>query len=302
MTAIPAASEAPKSHAAPAVDKTDCVDLHSHSTASDGAVAPAQVVETAHHAGLAALALTDHDTLGGIPEARATGDRLGVRIIAGVELSVMEGAREWHLLGLHIAEPEKIESALEGFREARRTRATSIVAKLNELGMPVTIEAVFAEAGGGAVGRPHIARALIAGGWAKDQWEAFDKYLGTGKPANVEKMHLSIADGIRLVHDAGGLAIVAHPGKDGRRERLEPLVALGLDGIEVRHPGHSAEDTKRLAALTEFFGVVPSGGSDWHGAASGARVLGAMHVPAEWLARQDARVAAQKQPGVKTVV
>jgi hypothetical protein len=278
------------------------VDLHSHSTASDGAATPAQAVAAAHQAGLEALALTDHDTLGGLPEAREAGERLGVRIVAGVELSVMEGDREWHLLGLHVVKPEMIEQALASFRDTRRTRAASIVAKLNALGVPVTLEAVFAEAGDGAVGRPHVARALVAGGWAKDQWEAFDKYLGAGKPANVEKQHLSVADGIRLVHDAGGLAIVAHPGKDGRRERLETLVALGLDGIEVRHPGHSAEDTKRLAALTEFFGVVPSGGSDWHGAASGTRVLGAMQVPSEWLAMQDARLAERTSPGVPSAV
>lgn len=266
------------------------VDLHSHSTASDGALAPAAVVETAARAGLAALALTDHDTLAGIPEARAAGERLGVRVVPGVELSLMDGDREVHMLGLHIAKVDALQVELEAVRDTRKSRAEQIVAKLNALGVPVTIEAVFAEAAGGAVGRPHVARAIIAGGWVRDQREAFDRYLGAGRPANVEKHRIAIADGIRLIHDCGGLAVAAHPGGDGRRERVEPWIALGLDGLEVRHPGHSAEDMLRIAALVEFFGLVKSGGSDWHGATGGPRVLGGMNVPAEWLEQQDARV------------
>jgi predicted metal-dependent phosphoesterase TrpH len=277
------------------------VDLHAHSTASDGAVAPAAVVETAARAGLAALALTDHDTLAGVAAAREAGARLGVRIVAGVELSVMDDEREIHLLGLHIARVDALEAELQSVRAARRTRAQRIVGKLNALGVPIAIEAVWAQAADGAVGRPHVARALIAGGWARDQRDAFDRYLGAGRPANVEKEPVTIAAGVRLIHDCGGLAVIAHPGQDGRRERIEPLVAMGLDGIEVLHPGHGTEDIARLAALAEFFSLVPSGGSDWHGATTGARVLGCMKVPAEWLQRQDARLAARVQPNTATV-
>ena len=269
------------------------VDLHSHSTASDGAFAPALVVELAHKAGLSAIALTDHDTLAGVAAAREKAALLGVRVVAGVELSVIDGEREVHLLGLHIARVDVLEGELAAIREARRARAVAIVAKLNALGVPITEDLVWTEAGDGAVGRPHIAKALIAGGWVRDQREAFDRYLGAGRPANVDKYRLSAVDGIRLVHEAGGIAVFAHPGSDGRRERIEPLVAAGLDGIEVRHPSHSAADISRLTALTEFFGLVPSGGSDWHGAIEGPRVLGALHVPAEWLDRQDALVAAR---------
>ena len=269
------------------------VDLHSHSTASDGAFAPALVVELAHKAGLSAIALTDHDTLAGVAAAREKAALLGVRVVAGVELSVIDGEREVHLLGLHIARVDMLEGELAAIREARRARAVAIVAKLNALGVPITEDLVWTEAGDGAVGRPHIAKALIAGGWVRDQREAFDRYLGAGRPANVDKYRLSAVDGIRLVHEAGGIAVFAHPGSDGRRERIEPLVAAGLDGIEVRHPSHSAADISRLTALTEFFGLVPSGGSDWHGAIEGPRVLGALHVPAEWLDRQDALVAAR---------
>ncbi len=277
----------------PDVPRTDRVDLHAHSTASDGALAPTAVVEAAARAGLAALALTDHDTVAGVAEAQEVGARLGIRIVPGIELSVMDGDKELHLLGLHLARLDFLEQALTSVRDTRVSRAAAIVEKLNALGVPVTFEAVLEQAAGGAVGRPHVARAIIAGGWVRDQREAFDKYLGMGRPANVEKERVTVEDGIRLIHDAGGLAIIAHPGQDGRRERVEPLVSLGLDGLEVKHPSHSAEDQKRIGALTNFFGMVPSGGSDWHGALTGPRLLGMMNVPGEWLARQDARLAAR---------
>jgi len=277
------------------------VDLHSHSTASDGAFPPAEVVEIAARAGLAAFALTDHDTLAGVAVATETGARLGIRVVAGVELSLMDGEKEVHMLGLHIQRVDALQQELEAVRDSRKSRAEQIVAKLNALGIPVTIEAVFAEAAGGAVGRPHVARAIIAGGWARDQREAFDKYLGAGRPANVEKQRITIADGIQLIHDCGGIAVIAHPGGDGRRERVEPLVALGLDGLEVRHPGHSGEDMLRIAALADHFGLVKSGGSDWHGATAGPRVLGGMQVPEEWLDAQDARVE-QRRASAKSIV
>lgn len=292
MTGAGAASNDP----ADARGTPQFVDLHSHSTASDGANTPAEVVETAARAGLTALALTDHDTLAGVAAAMDAGEQLGVRVVAGVELSLMDGENEVHMLGLHISRIPALQDELEAVRVSRKARAERIVSKLNELGVPLTVDAVLGQAGGGAVGRPHVARALIAGGWVRDQREAFDRYLGAGRPANVEKARITVADGIRLIHECGGLAIVAHPGADGRRERVEPLVALGLDGLEVRHPGHSAEDMKRIEALAEHFGLVKSGGSDWHGAANGPRVLGGMRVPASWLDQQDARV--EKRRGV----
>lgn len=267
------------------------VDLHTHSTASDGAFAPADVVAHANRAGLAAIALTDHDSVAGVAEARAAGERLGVAVIAGIELSAVDGGREIHLLGLHLESTAPIDRELAGFRETRVARAEQMVARLNALDVPVTFDAVLAEAGEGAVGRPHVARAIVRGGWVRDQREAFDRFLGNGRPAFVAKHHLEIGDAIRLVHDAGGVAVVAHPGPDGTRARVEPLVALGLDGLEVRHPGHSAEDAARLGALVDHFGLVPSGGSDWHGAVEGPRVIGNQRVSADWASRQVARAA-----------
>jgi predicted metal-dependent phosphoesterase TrpH len=267
------------------------VDLHTHSTASDGTLLPEQVIEAAASCGLKALALTDHDTIGGIPAAREAGERLGIRVITGVELSAFQDGHEVHLLALHLSHLDTLHKRLEDLRASRFTRAEKIVEKLNALGIPIALDEVLQQANGGAVGRPHVARALIARGVVHDFRDAFMRYLGGNGSAFVPKDKLSIEDAIAIAHDAGALAIWAHPGDGGRREQLEPLVAAGLDGIEIRHPSHSGEDIKRLQALTDFFGLVPSGGSDWHGATDGPRRLGMMNIPSEWLDRQDERVA-----------
>lgn len=270
------------------------IDLHAHSTASDGTASPSLFVETAALAGLNVVALTDHDTVDGVAEAVAAAAPLGVRVVPGVELSVMDGRDEVHLLGLHLADVDAIAEALATFQHGRHVRAVAMVALLNSRAIPVTMGDVLREAAGGAVGRPHVARALIAGGWVADSREAFDKWLGAGRPAYVDKPRLDVADGVNLVHKAGGLAIWAHPGGDGRRARFERLVAAGIDGAEVRHPGHDASDVARIGALVEFFHLVPSGGSDWHGAMGGPRALGALPVPTEWLARQEERLAMRR--------
>ena len=267
------------------------VDLHMHSTASDGSRAPADVVRAAKAAGLVAIALTDHDSVAGLAEAQAAGLELGVRIVNGVELSAVEGDAETHLLGLHLRDALVIERELGGLRDMRERRGQQIVDKLVALGVQVTFDDVLAQASGGAVGRPHVARALVADGWATDVRDAFDRYLGAGKPAYVAKDQLGMADAISMIHAAGGLAVLAHPGAAGTRERLAALAALGMDGVEVRHPGHSPSDTARLNTLALQLGLVVSGGSDWHGAADGPRTIGMMHVPEEWLARQDAVLA-----------
>ena len=267
------------------------VDLHTHSTASDGTLPPEQVIEAAARCGLKALALTDHDTVGGVARAREAGERLGIRIVAGVELSAFQDDHEVHVLALHLSQLETLEKRLLELRAQRYTRAEKIVDRLNVLGIPITLDEVLVQSNGGAVGRPHVARALIARGVVHDFRDAFMRYLGGNGSAFVPKDKLSIEDAIVIAHEAGALAIWAHPGDGGRRERLEPLVAAGLDGIEIRHPSHSGEDTKRLQALTDFFGLVPSGGSDWHGATDGPRRLGMMNVPPEWLDKQDEKVA-----------
>ena len=267
------------------------VDLHAHSTASDGAVSPAELVEAASRAKLQAIAITDHDTIAGNDEAFATGASLGIRVVRGCELSAYDGDSEIHLLALHIRDAGAIRPSLEGFQRERVERGYAIVERLALAGVPVSIDDVLAEAAGGALGRPHIARAMIRAGHVADHRDAFDKYLGAGKPAYVPKPRLEISDAIGLTHSAGALAVWAHPGRDGTRERLVRLTALGLDGVEVRHPGHTPADTQRLGRLAQELDLVPSGGSDWHGATEGYRVIGNMHVPEAWLELQDVRLA-----------
>lgn len=274
-----------------AAGESTFVDLHTHSTASDGTLPPGQVIEAAARCGLKALALTDHDTVDGVAGAREAGERLGIRVIAGVELSAFEADHEVHILALHLSQLETLQKRLLELRAQRYTRAEKIVDRLNVLGIPITLDEVLVQSAGGAVGRPHIARALIARGVVHDFRDAFMRYLGGNGSAFVPKDRLSVEDAIAIAHEAGAVAIWAHPGDGGRRDRLEPLIAAGLDGVEIRHPSHSGEDIKRLQALTDFFGLVPSGGSDWHGATDGPRRLGMMNVPLEWLERQDEKVA-----------
>ena len=270
------------------------IDLHTHSTASDGSRTPAEVARAAKAAGLAAFALTDHDTLDGLSPARAAASELGLRLVDGIELSAMEGDLETHVLGLHLADTAELAHRLIAVREMRMSRAQRIVERLNALGIPVTFDAVLRESAGGAVGRPHVARALIAGGWVLDFREAFERYLGNGKSAYVPKDQLALRDAIALIHRAGGIAILAHPGAGCTRERVAALVDLGLDGLEVLHPSHSWEDARRLDVMVGELALVRSGGSDWHGATDGARSLGMMRVPAQWLVDHDARVAARR--------
>ena len=270
------------------------VDLHAHSTASDGAATPSALVAAARQVGLAAIALTDHDTIGGVREAVSAAAGTDLRVVPGVELSAVDASGETHVLGLHLCDFDALDARLAELRDMRRTRAERIVQRLNALGVRVTMDDVLEQAAGGAIGRPHVARALIANGWAADARTAFDRYLAAGRPAFVAKDRLSLADAIGMVHRAGGIAVLAHPGASATPERLKALAALGLDGVEVRHPSHDDAEVGRILALTERLGLVPSGGSDWHGLPDGARALGAMRVPADWLARQDARIARRR--------
>jgi len=267
------------------------VDLQVHSTASDGALSPTRVVEAARDAKLYAIALTDHDTVDGVAEATAAGAEFGVRLIAGVELSSHFDDDELHLLGLHLSNQDAMRSALRGLQAGRVERAVRIVEVLNMHSIPVTMDAVLAEADKGAVGRPHVARAMVAGGWVRDFREAFDRWIGFGRPAYMAKERFDVADAIALVHQAGGLAVWAHPGESASPTRILRLADMGLDAVEVLHPSHPPSLSQRLFDNTEKAGLLPSGGSDWHGTHDGPRRLGGQLVPKIWLDWQDARVA-----------
>lgn len=272
------------------------VDLHTHTTASDGILPPEQLVEAAVAAGLKAIAVTDHDTIDGVSRAEVAGVQLGIRIVPGVELSAAVGEYEVHILALNVTHLDRIADRLSALRAMRVGRARQIVEKLNAVGVSITFEEVLAAAGGGAVGRPHVARVMIERGFATDLRDAFQRYLRAGGRAYVEKDKLTVGDAVAIAHEAGGVAIWAHPAQAGRRERLEPMIEAGLDGVEVLHPSHGPEDIGRLRALADFFGVLPSGGSDWHGVNDSARQLGMMKVPMEWLERQDTHRARAAAP------
>jgi predicted metal-dependent phosphoesterase TrpH len=243
-------------------------------------------VASARDAGLAAIALTDHDTLAGIPEARAAGERLGVRVVAGCEFSTAAPWGEMHVLGYFLSEQDRVLDAfLADRRTDRERRAREMVSRLAALGLAITLEQVRAEARGGAVGRPHVARALVRLGHARGVQETFDRWLGRGRPAFVDKQLPAFAAVAAEVHRAGGLVSAAHLKDRGTRNVLERLKADGLDAVETRHPSHTGEMRANLTELAERLGLLRTGGSDWHGGRGDAThgIVGSEEVPAEWL-------------------
>ena len=269
------------------------VDLQVHSTASDGIRSPTEVVEAAAAAGLEAIALTDHDTVAGLEEASVAGERLGVRIVHGIELAVRFRDDELHLLGLHVTNHAPLFAAIERFRVDRLERMTAMIERLAPLGVHVTLEDVELEAAGAPLGRPHLARVLLARGVVQEFREAFDRFLGWRRPAYVARRETTAEEAIALVHAAGGLATWAHPGEMATPQRLAQLAERGLDAVEVLHPSHPQWLAERLFDRAETAGLLPSGGSDWHGHAEGVRALGGQFVPAAWLVRQDDVLAAR---------
>ncbi|MEZ4473052.1 MAG: PHP domain-containing protein [bacterium] len=244
-------------------------DLHAHSTCSDGALSPTALVELAARRGVRHLALTDHDTIEGIAEARNAGNRRGVQIIAALELSVWQ-ERELHVLG-YFVDPDHpgLRVHLQDYRTARTRRIHDICDRLAELGVVLDPAAILASAAGNP-GRPHIAHHLVKGGHVRTFDEAFQRYLGNGRPACVPSARLSAADGIAALHAAGGVAVLAHPAVEGAEAHLAELVDLGLDGLECSHPAHDAATTRRLRLVADALGLVATGGSDFHRAEGGS--------------------------------
>lgn len=265
------------------------IDLHVHSNASDGEHPPAEVVGRAQAAGLGVIALTDHDTLAGVPAAVAAGAAPGVRVIAGCEFSVQAPWGELHLLAYFLpADAPTLERFLADQRAKRERRAGTIVQKLHAAGVTVSLDEVLAEANGGAVGRPHVARALVAKGAVADVPAAFDRYLGTGRPAYVPKELPTVAAVTALVRRLGGVTSAAHLGPRATRRGLERLKREGVDGVEARHPAHDDVVRRRIEQLAATLGLLPTGGTDWHGTRSATEPdrapLGTITVPETWLA------------------
>lgn len=269
----------------------DTIDLHVHSTASDGSLSPGGVVKRAAGAGLRAIALTDHDTLAGVPEAIAAGEHYGVRVVGGCEFSALAPWGEMHVLGYFLPpELPELDAFLERCRADRMRRAQEMVQRLQRLGVDLSFESVLQESAGGAVGRPHVARAIVRQGRAIDLGDAFDRFLGRGRPAFVEKTLPQFRAITDLVHAAGGLVSVAHLKERGTRAFIERLKGEGLDAVETRHPSHDPDLRARLTDIALQLGLLRTGGSDWHGDPEPGVThgsIGSQCVPIEWLERLD---------------
>ncbi len=272
------------------------IDLHVHSTASDGTLSPHALIDLARTLRLGALAITDHDSVSGVRQIVACGIPTDVSFLSGVEISatppsIYPGKGSFHILGygMDIFNGRLIQ-ALESLQESRRNRNPLILARLNALGVPLTMADVLSEVGDpDQLGRPHIARVLVKKGLVEDIDAAFDRYLGNGKPGYVEKYRIPCAQAIEIIRNAGGVAVLAHPGllKNIDNNGLERVVAhlknLGLSGIEVYYPEHSASMQMCFASIARRFGLLMTGGSDFHGALKPEVHLGTgygdLHVP-----------------------
>lgn len=257
------------------------IDLHTHSAVSDGTDAPAVLVEHAAEARLDAIALTDHDTFDGVPEAQGAGARVGVVVLGGMEFSTRWDNHSVHLLayGPRVDDPA-LSAELTRVREGRDGRVPAMIAKLADLGYPLTSDDVSAQAHGVSVGRPHLADAMVARGYVRDRDEAFARFLDDAGPAFVDRYATPLLEAVGLVKRAGGVAVVAHPWGRGARgvlgERvIVQLAEAGLDGLEVDHPDHDAAAREQLRGLAHRHGLLVTGGSDHHGTGKKHNPLGA---------------------------
>lgn len=243
-------------------------DFHLHSTASDGVHTPTWVMETAARAGVRVLSLTDHDSTEGLAEAGAAASRLGMRLIPGLELSTDLGKSDVHLLAYGFDRKAKpLQDFLAAQREGRLGRTQTIVEILRAHGMPIELSRVLEIAGEATVGRPHVARALLERNFVASVQEAFDLWLGNGKPADVNREKLEPADAVKMIHDNAGVVFVAHPIfiGDDYPAAVEQLAAWGVDGVETYYKHYDAETVAAHAALAARLGLATSGGSDYHG-------------------------------------
>ena len=260
------------------------IDLHLHSTQSDGSFSPTQVVQRAAKLGLSAISLTDHDSVAGVQEALNIGRDIGVEVIPGTELSAQEAGIDIHILGYFI-DPANSDllAYLQKFQDARRNRAEKIVARLNRLGVQITMAQVLYKAGDATIGRPHVADVLVEEGFVFSHDHAFQKYLGYGKPAYQPKFVLTPHEAVEVIHAAGGLASLAHPVLYRRDALIPHLIKQGLDGIEVMHIKHDRSDMRRYSDMAKHYGLLTTGGSDCHGDGRGQAVMGTVPVPSTFL-------------------
>ena len=264
------------------------IDLHMHTTASDGRSTPAQLVAEVVASGVTTIAVTNHDTIGAWDEVRMAAAVAGIECIPGIEITAVADGRDVHMLG-YFFDPlyQELVTFLEQQRIDRKRRVIEIGDRLASLGVPVDLEsATLAPGPGRALGRPIVAAALVKAGHVASIREAFDLYLSEGKPAFIQRVGISPAEVVALLGRAGGVTSMAHPGKTRKDHLIPDLIAAGLPAIEVYHPDHDDADTARYRQMANAFNVIATGGSDYHGPGSGRDgALGYIHMPAVDFAR-----------------
>lgn len=257
-------------------------DLHLHTQFSDGTFTPEELVERAHRLGFAAIALTDHDTVEGCARAAAACAAVGMDFIPGAELTAEHEDVEVHILGYFLdTENHTLLEKIAKFQSVRQNRIREMVAALNKLGIPLKAESVFALANCRSPGRPHVARALVKEKLIGNLDEAFERFLKKGRPAWVPKTKMSALEGVELIHQAGGLAVMAHPGLNRSDDIIPDLVDAGLDGIECFHTKHSTVMSERYLEYAEEYDLLVTGGSDCHGYSKKAPLIGTVKLPYE---------------------
>ncbi len=270
-------------------------DLHLHTHFSDGTYTPEQVVAQAQRHGFSAMALTDHDTVEGCAPTAVLCEAAGIEFIPGTELTAEQGGHEIHILGylFDIHHPRMLREIAQ-FQAVRQNRIREMVARLNKLNVPLRAEAVFALANCQSPGRPHVARALVQAKLCGNLDEAFERFLKKNRPAWVPKFKMSAADAIHLIHEAGGVAVMAHPGLNRTDQVIPGMVEAGLDGIECFHTKHSTATSEHYLEMADKFHLLVTGGSDCHGMSKGAPVMGTVKLPYQHVEKLKARAAERR--------
>jgi predicted metal-dependent phosphoesterase TrpH len=269
-------------------------DLHLHTHFSDGTFSPEELTGHAQRLGFAALALTDHDSVEGCARMAAACGAAGIEFITGTELTAEHDDTELHILGYFVdTQNQTLITEIAKFQTVRQNRIREMVARLNGLNIPLEAEAVFALANCKSPGRPHVARALVKAGLVKNLDEAFERFLKKNRPAWVPKAKMSALEGVELIHQAGGLAVMAHPGLNRSDEVIPALVDAGMDGIECFHTKHSTAMSERYLEIADKFHLLVTGGSDCHGFSKGKPLIGTVKLPYEHVERLKAKVGSR---------
>jgi 3',5'-nucleoside bisphosphate phosphatase len=255
-------------------------DLHLHTNFSDGTFTPEELVQYAQKGGLACIAVTDHDSVEACARAAAACAAVNIEFVTGTELTAEHDDTELHVLGYFLdTQNKKLLEEIAKFQAVRQSRIHEMVARINGLGMPLQAESVFALANCKSPGRPHVARAMVKAGLVRNLDEAFELFLKKGRAAWVPKSKVSALEAIELVHQAGGLAVMAHPGLNRTDDVIPDLVAAGMDGIECFHTKHSTAMSEHYLEIADKYKLLVTGGSDCHGFSKGRPLIGTVKLP-----------------------